>query len=356
MKIQNVLPLGLVMAVGLFAASLTPAQAFFGVSVNVGIAPPPLPVYAQPICPGDGYIWTPGYWAWDASYDDYYWVPGTWVLAPEVGFLWTPPWWGWSDGAYCFHDGYWGPHVGFYGGVAYGYGYFGRGYDGGRWNDGHFYYNRTVNNVTNVNNTYLYSKSVEARTNTVSYNGGRGGVTAQPTAAELQAGRESHVAATGAQTAHIRAASTDPSFRYANNHGRPAVAATSRAGEIHNATNGTATSLAHRTTTGGAVTGESHRTAESTFTGETHAAVNEHPASTATEAKKSFATTENHHATTEAKTVTHAPVYHPATHVQAFHAATHAPTYHAHAAAPRAASRPQAAHASAAHASASHKP
>ena len=60
-----------------------------GVGISVGFAPPPLPVYEQPICPGDGYIWTPGYWAWDADGDDYYWVPGTWVEAPEVGFLWT---------------------------------------------------------------------------------------------------------------------------------------------------------------------------------------------------------------------------------------------------------------------------
>ena len=31
----------------------------------VNIAPPVLPVYVQPVCPGDGYLWTPGYWAWD---------------------------------------------------------------------------------------------------------------------------------------------------------------------------------------------------------------------------------------------------------------------------------------------------
>ena len=26
--------------------------------------PPPLPDYEQPQAPGDGYLWTPGYWAW----------------------------------------------------------------------------------------------------------------------------------------------------------------------------------------------------------------------------------------------------------------------------------------------------
>src|SRR5271165_2994273 len=44
--------------------------------------------------PGEGYIWTPGYWAYDYDYNDNYWVPGTWVLAPQVGYLWTPPYWG----------------------------------------------------------------------------------------------------------------------------------------------------------------------------------------------------------------------------------------------------------------------
>src|SRR5579871_6812189 len=61
-----------------FAAPLA-ANAQFSISVNV--APPPLPVYVQPPIPGDGYMWTPGYWAWDPDAADYYWVPGTWVQA-----------------------------------------------------------------------------------------------------------------------------------------------------------------------------------------------------------------------------------------------------------------------------------
>ena len=40
------------------------------VGVAITIAPPELPVYEQPICPGDGYLWTPGYWAYGD--DDYY--------------------------------------------------------------------------------------------------------------------------------------------------------------------------------------------------------------------------------------------------------------------------------------------
>src|SRR5712664_3969125 len=85
----------LLLAVGSLAIpAQSRAQVAVGISVQFG--PPALPVYKQPICPGDGYIWTPGYWAWDREDEDYYWVPGTWVEAPEVGFLWTPGYWGWE--------------------------------------------------------------------------------------------------------------------------------------------------------------------------------------------------------------------------------------------------------------------
>src|ERR1700679_2249672 len=95
---------------------LSPA-AVAQIGISVAIAPPELPVYEQPICPGDGYIWTPGYWAWDGAYN---WVPGAWVMAPEVGYLWTPGYWGWGSGGYLFNEGYWGMSVGFYGGINYG--------------------------------------------------------------------------------------------------------------------------------------------------------------------------------------------------------------------------------------------
>src|ERR1700692_3600968 len=108
------------------------AASFGQFRVSVTFGPPALPVYEQPVCPGDGYIWTPGYWAWDDDSEDYYWVPGTWVEAPEVGYLWTPAWWGWGGEAFIFHEGYWGPTIGFYGGVNLGFGFFGEGYRGGR--------------------------------------------------------------------------------------------------------------------------------------------------------------------------------------------------------------------------------
>ena len=136
------------------ALALGSSPAFSQVSVSIDIAPPPLEVYDQPACPDDGYIWTPGYWAYGDS--GYYWVPGAWVQPPETGMLWTPPYWGWDGSAYAFYPGYWGPTVGYYGGINYGYGYGGHGYRGGRWQGGHFSYNTAVNNVssTHVHSTY----------------------------------------------------------------------------------------------------------------------------------------------------------------------------------------------------------
>jgi hypothetical protein len=208
---------------GIAVPLLSHAAVFVGVSVN--IAPPALPVYVQPPMPAAGYVWTPGYWAWDV--DGYYWVPGTWVLAP-MGMLWTPGYWGWADGAYLWHAGYWGPHIGFYGGINYGFGYTGVGYAGGYWRGGSFFYNRSVNNVTNVNVTNVYNKTVINNTNIVrtSFNGGNGGITAQPTAAEMRAAGEPHTAFTPEQQRHVQGAAKQQSLRASVNGGHPAMAAT----------------------------------------------------------------------------------------------------------------------------------
>ncbi len=156
--------------------------------------PPPLPEYDQPPIPAPGYIWTPGYWAWNNV--DYYWVPGSWAEPPEAELLWTPPYWGFANGAYVFHRGYWGERVGFYGGVDYGYGYGGRGFEGGRWDHGAFYYNRAVTNLRGATITNVYEKNVViSNRDRVSYNGGRGGLTLRPTAEEEARGARAASAA-----------------------------------------------------------------------------------------------------------------------------------------------------------------
>ncbi|MBS0430937.1 MAG: YXWGXW repeat-containing protein [Proteobacteria bacterium] len=220
----------------LLAAPL-PAAAFISVGISVGFAPPPLPVYAQPYAPGPGYIWTPGYWAWDGY--GYYWVPGTWILPPQIGLLWTPGWWGWDTGYYRWHAGYWGPSVGFYGGINYGFGYFGVGYVGGRWHGNDFYYNRAVSNVnvTNIRNVYVDKTVINnyngvAPATRVSYNGGRGGLTARPTQAQLAATQERRFDPTAAQVHQRDLAKNDPAQQFKANHGRPSVTATSRPGNF----------------------------------------------------------------------------------------------------------------------------
>ncbi|HLK46567.1 MAG TPA: YXWGXW repeat-containing protein [Bryobacteraceae bacterium] len=202
-----------------------------GILLQINIAPPPLPIYDQPLCPGDGYLWTPGYWAYGD--DGFFWVPGTWVLIPEPGLLWTPGWWGWDDGGfYLFHEGFWGPHVGFYGGINYGFGYVGFGYEGGYWDHGAFFYNRYVNHVEHVTNVYNKTVINNITVTNVSYNGGSGGITARPRPEEEIAMRERHIPPSSVQVQHVQAASTNRQLYENVNHGKPPVAATPRPAEF----------------------------------------------------------------------------------------------------------------------------
>ena len=208
-------------------------QVSVGISVSFG--PPPLPVYAQPMCPGPGYIWTPGYWAYGED-DGYYWVPGTWVMAPFPGALWTPGYWGWDPAAVVFvwHPGYWGLSVGFYGGINYGFGYFGHGYDGGYWRRGAFFYNRAVNHIDRDEFRHVYyrervhDRDWDRDRRRISYNGGRGGIDARPSWDDFRAERERRMGPVREQERHQRMARRMPEERWSENHGRPRIAATER--------------------------------------------------------------------------------------------------------------------------------
>ena len=205
------------------------AQVNVGVSISANIAPPPLPVYTQPPCPVDGFLWTPGYWAYGDM--GYYWVSGVWVRPPHFGFLWTPSYWGFAGGVYGWHAGYWGPHVGFYGGVNYGFGYGGVGFGGGMWRGGVFRYNTAVMNVntTIVHNTYVDRTVINNTTinNHTSFNG-PGGISARPRPEDEVAMRENHVQATSEQMNHERTASMDRNQFASVNHGRPKTTAMNR--------------------------------------------------------------------------------------------------------------------------------
>jgi hypothetical protein len=228
-----------VMGAALLASiAAAPTPSYAGVIISVGIAPPILPVYAQPAIPGDGYIWTPGYWAYGP--EGYYWVPGVWVLAPTPGYLWTPAYWGWEGGLYVFHGGYWGPHIGFYGGINYGFGYFGHGFEGGYWNGGHFFYNSAYANFGggfHPTNVYVRNVTVVNNYNHVSFNGGAGGVQARPLPAEQAALRENHVQPTAMQQQHFNAAAQDRGQLFSANHGNPQMAAARTPQEFTNHVN-----------------------------------------------------------------------------------------------------------------------
>jgi hypothetical protein len=211
---------------------LVPASSFAGVFISVGFAPPVLPVYEQPPCPEPGLMWTPGYWAYGD--DGYYWVPGAWVPAPYEGALYTPGYWGWSEGLYVFHPGYWGMHVGYYGGVNYGFGYMGIGFVGGRWHGHEFAYNTEVMHVDErfVHTTYrdreIVNRYTVAGGGRVAFSGGPGGIRHDPGPEERMAEREQHMAPTSFQTQHESAARADRSFYAKNNGGRPATLAVAR--------------------------------------------------------------------------------------------------------------------------------
>jgi hypothetical protein len=174
-------------------------------------SPPPLPDEQQPACPDEGYLWTPGYWAWNGA--DYYWIPGGWVEPPQLDVLWTPGYWEHVDTVYVFHRGYWAQHIGYYGGIHYGFGYFGAGYVGGRWINHSFAYNRSVSNVDTrvIRNTY--SEAVNASVNRVSYNGGPGGTTSVMSAREKTLAAEKHFPATPTQRRNLVQAAAAPTLR-----------------------------------------------------------------------------------------------------------------------------------------------
>jgi hypothetical protein len=212
---------------------LIPApKANAGVFISVNFGPPVMPVYVQPPCPQPNLMWTPGYWAYGP--DGYYWVPGAWVPAPYMGALWTPPYWGWSGGVYMFHPGYWGAHVGYYGGINYGFGYMGVGFVGGMWSGGAFRYNTAIVNVnrTYINNVYVDRTIVQRNTivnnSRVAYNGGPNGIRYQPSAQERSYMNERHTAPTSFQTQHAAAARADRTAYARNNGGRPSNLVASR--------------------------------------------------------------------------------------------------------------------------------
>lgn len=197
------------------------------------VAPPDLPQYDQPVCPQSNYVWTPGYWSY--GQDGYFWVPGVWVPAAYEGALWTPGYWAFERGQYAFHDGYWGDHVGYYGGVNYGYGYMGFGFAGGEWRHGTFFYNTAVAHVHFLNLHVYHDMEIVKRStlfgdSRVAFIGGPRGIRYEPSREERMYEHEKHMGRSDFQSQHEFTARGDHGSYYNNNGGHPHITAEDRSG------------------------------------------------------------------------------------------------------------------------------
>jgi hypothetical protein len=83
------------------------------------------------------------------------------------------------------------------------------------------------------NNIHVYNKTViNSSVTNVSYNGGNGGIKAQPSANELRYAGERHIPVSSEQRQHQQLARKNPELKLANNHGKPSIASTSKAGDF----------------------------------------------------------------------------------------------------------------------------
>ena len=90
----------------LAAASLAlplAAQARFDIDINV--APPP-PRYEVVPAPRVGFVWAPGYWAWDNRHHRHIWRAGHFVRERR-GQHWVPDRWAEHGGRYRYEPGRW---------------------------------------------------------------------------------------------------------------------------------------------------------------------------------------------------------------------------------------------------------
>jgi hypothetical protein len=80
-----------------------PAQAQFSISIDIGTPPPAQRVeVVHEVRPG--WIWTPGYWAWEGH--RHVWMDGRWVHT-RPGMRWEAARWDRHGDRYRFSPGHW---------------------------------------------------------------------------------------------------------------------------------------------------------------------------------------------------------------------------------------------------------
>ncbi len=89
----------------LLAATLVAAAApaLAQVTINIGVAPPPVQYEAVPVL-APTQTWAPGYWAWNG--DRHVWVRGRAITARD-GYRWAPDNWVQTGNGYSRQPGYW---------------------------------------------------------------------------------------------------------------------------------------------------------------------------------------------------------------------------------------------------------
>jgi hypothetical protein len=87
------------------AIALAPAAGFARGGVFIGIAPPVPFVEPVPVAPSSGYVWQPGYWAWNGV--QYVWVSGQYVVAPYPAAVWVPGAWIGVGAGWEWRPGHW---------------------------------------------------------------------------------------------------------------------------------------------------------------------------------------------------------------------------------------------------------
>lgn len=93
----------IVRSLALALALAAGSTAFAQVSINIVIAPP-APMYEVAPSLPPGYVWAPGYWAWNN--DHYVWVRGRSMLQ-RAGYRWQPDSWEQRNGTYYRQAGRW---------------------------------------------------------------------------------------------------------------------------------------------------------------------------------------------------------------------------------------------------------
>lgn len=68
-----------------------PTIAYADFDVDVTTAPPPTQTEVVP-APRTGYVWSPGYWAWNKDIGHHEWIKGHWV-EERAGAQWVPDRW-----------------------------------------------------------------------------------------------------------------------------------------------------------------------------------------------------------------------------------------------------------------------